>query len=352
MSAGESLERGRLERRYRRLLGLYPARHRRVHGEEMLGVLLAAAPDGQRRPRLVEALDLMWSALRIRFRGGPADSGAPADGGWRDALAVFSIAAPVALTIWYAAGWLASLVVYPWAAIVGKAPTEFALGLAYFGLGLALPLVLLRLRRTAAIVCLLATVLLGLLNARDIYNDMNSAYGGLVAGLLAFPLFAYATEAGALLAPAGPRRGLELLTRRRWTLIVAAAIALGFVYPALNALVRLAGGGSRHLPGALLQVPSHPAAVPVAILVAGVIIVAAAISRVARSRRGRRVLVLLAIPAYPVLGIEASVALSGPLGVVLLYLPPLLIAGLVVLAARRARRAGTDGADGGQSATA
>jgi hypothetical protein len=35
-----------LERRYRRLLAVYPPAHRRVHGEEMVGVLLASA-----RPR-------------------------------------------------------------------------------------------------------------------------------------------------------------------------------------------------------------------------------------------------------------------------------------------------------------
>src|SRR6185437_2420909 len=171
-----------LERRYRRLLGLYPARHRRVHGEEMLGVLLAAAPDGQRRPRLGEALDLLWAALRIRLRGVPADPGALADGGWRDALAVFSIAAPVMLAVYYAAGWLASILLYPMGGIVGKAPTEFALGLAYFGLGLALPLVLLRLRRTAAIVSLLATVLLGVIIAHGSYGGSTFAYiGGLLA---------------------------------------------------------------------------------------------------------------------------------------------------------------------------
>lgn len=342
MSAGASLE-----RRYRRLLGLYPARHRRVHGEEMLGVLLAAAPDGQRRPRLGEALDLIWSALRIRLRGGPAESGALADGGWRDALAVFSLAAPVALTVYYAAGWLASIVVYPWHMFVSREPAAFALGLAYFGLGLALPLVLFRLRRTAAIVCLLATVLLGVLNANDTYDSLD--YASIGGGLLAFPLFAYGTEAVALLASPGPRRGRELLTRRRWALIVAAAIALGFAYPALNTLVWFARGESRGLPGALPHVPSHSAAVSVAILVAGVVIIAAAIIRLARSGRGRRLLLLLAIPAYPVLGIESSVVLRGPLAVVAVYLPPLAIVGLVVVAVRRTRRAGPDG---GQSAPA
>ena len=35
--------RSRMEKRYRRLLALYPKDHRREHAEEMVGVLLAAA---------------------------------------------------------------------------------------------------------------------------------------------------------------------------------------------------------------------------------------------------------------------------------------------------------------------
>lgn len=85
-----------LERAYRRLLTWYPARHRQAHGEEMIGVLLAAASDGQRRPRLGEAANLIWAALRIRLR--PSQAAAAGDG-WRDALAVFSVAAPLALVL-------------------------------------------------------------------------------------------------------------------------------------------------------------------------------------------------------------------------------------------------------------
>jgi hypothetical protein len=41
-----------LERGYRRLLACYPARFRSEHGEELVGVLMAGARDGQRRPGL------------------------------------------------------------------------------------------------------------------------------------------------------------------------------------------------------------------------------------------------------------------------------------------------------------
>ena len=59
---------GGLERGYRRLLRWYPPSYRGRHGEEMLGVLMAAAQPGQRRPSARESLDLLWSALKIRVR--------------------------------------------------------------------------------------------------------------------------------------------------------------------------------------------------------------------------------------------------------------------------------------------
>jgi hypothetical protein len=73
----------RLERSYRRLLALYPARYRRVHEEEILAVLMTAAAQGQHRPGLAEAADLIIGALRVRcqtLRGGVP--------GWRIALAL------------------------------------------------------------------------------------------------------------------------------------------------------------------------------------------------------------------------------------------------------------------------
>lgn len=59
---------GGLEAGYRRLLRWYPASYRGRHEDEILGVLLAAAQPGQRRPGARESLDLLWSALRIRVR--------------------------------------------------------------------------------------------------------------------------------------------------------------------------------------------------------------------------------------------------------------------------------------------
>ncbi len=66
-----------LEHRYRRWLRWYPPAFRREYEAEMLGVLLAGARDGQRRPRMSECLDLMANGLRLRLRPGlPRDAAA------------------------------------------------------------------------------------------------------------------------------------------------------------------------------------------------------------------------------------------------------------------------------------
>jgi hypothetical protein len=57
-----------LERGYRRWLRLYPKAFRREHEAEILGVLLAGARAGQRRPDAMECLDLTSSALRMHLR--------------------------------------------------------------------------------------------------------------------------------------------------------------------------------------------------------------------------------------------------------------------------------------------
>ena len=57
-----------LEGAYRWLMRWYPSSYRERHGEEILGVLMAAAQPGQRRPGARESVDLLWSALKIRIR--------------------------------------------------------------------------------------------------------------------------------------------------------------------------------------------------------------------------------------------------------------------------------------------
>jgi hypothetical protein len=57
-----------LERAYRRLLAWYPREFRRENEQEILAVLMADAPDGQRRPGLAESADLIRSGLWLRLR--------------------------------------------------------------------------------------------------------------------------------------------------------------------------------------------------------------------------------------------------------------------------------------------
>ncbi len=56
-----------LERGYRRLVALYPASFRKENSEEIIAVLLATAPEGQRRPGLAEAYDLLRGAARMHM---------------------------------------------------------------------------------------------------------------------------------------------------------------------------------------------------------------------------------------------------------------------------------------------
>ena len=64
-----------LERRYRRLLACFPRAFRRENEQEILGVLIAGAGEGRRRPGLAESADLIGNALLMRLRpGGPRSS--------------------------------------------------------------------------------------------------------------------------------------------------------------------------------------------------------------------------------------------------------------------------------------
>jgi hypothetical protein len=61
-------EQADLERRYRRLLACYPRAFRRENEQEILTVLLACAQEGQQRPGLAAAADLLKGAVQARLR--------------------------------------------------------------------------------------------------------------------------------------------------------------------------------------------------------------------------------------------------------------------------------------------
>jgi len=56
-----------LERAYRRLVACYPRSFRSESTEEIIAVLLATAREGQRRPSVAEAADLLRGAVRMRL---------------------------------------------------------------------------------------------------------------------------------------------------------------------------------------------------------------------------------------------------------------------------------------------
>jgi hypothetical protein len=59
-----------LERGYRRLLAFYPRVFRHENEQEVLAVLMAGARQGQRRPTVTEALDLIRGAVRMWLHPG------------------------------------------------------------------------------------------------------------------------------------------------------------------------------------------------------------------------------------------------------------------------------------------
>ncbi|HEY1642262.1 MAG TPA: hypothetical protein VGG35_16335 [Streptosporangiaceae bacterium] len=311
-----------LERGYRRLLACYPPRHRRARGEEMVGVLLAAAPAGQRRPTGRETADLLRGAARIWLA--PRSFAAPARG-WRDALAVVSIALPLimALRVVAETAGLAAAI-YPERIYVSL--TSDVVSLSPLSPGLVILLVVLRLRRTAAAVTLVLTAVL-----------LAQAIRGAGAGLdssIAFAASGYAVETVALAGSAGPRRGLRLMTWRGIAVAVTGTLAVA----AFCAAVTAARMPVIQLPGARPSEAS-PSLLSALAAAAGVVVLAAA-AAAARSGTGRRVLVLLAVPGCVLpAGLLTPWPGTGTVALVS-YLPPLALAAGIVVAARRAARPG------------
>src|SRR5580693_10002974 len=216
-----------LEICYRRLLRWFPAEHRALHHEEMLGVLMAGAEPGRNRPSRAESADLLLGAARIRLRPGRALSDGP---GWRDALAVYSIAAPLLVLISTLIGWLAAEPESMRFGLVGLTvpPGLYSGGLlvatatwvAIGGQGLVAVLGLLGLRRWAAAAAAISALYLGITAILQLYTPLSV---GIPISLLYVPfaLVAPISETVALLASPGPRRGRQLMRRRDWALLAA-----------------------------------------------------------------------------------------------------------------------------------
>ena len=274
-----------LERRYRRLLAVYPPAHRRVHGQEMVGVLLASARPRQRWPRLADAADLIAGAVRIQVR---ALRGRPAGPAWADALALLSVIAPMLLL----ADGLATTDLLGVAIRSAAGSPENPFWLAYpwiwpitFGPAIVVLLALAGWRRSVAVTALLTTA--GAAVPEVVASITYLASPGLALktylGLLA--------AAGAMLSP-GPRRGMQIL--RWWGAAMTGAIALG--------LAELTKGPE-------FDIPIMQGRTPV-LLIGASLVLAVAVCLI--SRTGRRVLVLLAIPGVPYAGYLLGSTYGGP----------------------------------------
>jgi hypothetical protein len=306
-----------LQRGYERLLRWYPPSHRERHADEMIGVLMAAARPGQRRPGRAESVNLIAGALRIRLRA--ALDGPP--GQPHDTLALATLILP--LVLW--GGALAQFTLTELdrsLAHAEAAPPRLVSLLP--ALLLAIPAVLGSRRGTAIMTAVLASAQIALLTGLH--------YGVITFGLgVLFTVSILTVEGAALAASAGPGRGRAQLTRLNYLLVTGAALAAG-------AIVVLGFWLSSPLP---LSHLSH-----LLVLTALVALVAAPLLR--RTAMRRRLLLVLTLPAY-----YLAVAIAAPeltdLDSVLALLPlvvvPVAIASLA-LRRRHVRRlaAGPDGA--------
>jgi hypothetical protein len=305
-----------LERRYRRLLAWYPADYRRIYDEEMLGVLMAAASArGSNRPGAAETLNLIGSGLRARLRsiGGT-------DPAWRDALAVYSLVAPVLATaaIYRAPSFLGFLLWGRGGPGAGIDPLAvmhiYQLHLPFRVLAwimyvstMATPLApvilsLLRLRRTAILV---AAVVLA-------WTTIQASLGWQIraSNTVAF-LALLAVEVAALTASAGPRRGLRLIG---WKGLLMAVPWLAI--PVLADLQANVGYPGMHL--------NRYVVVLALIGAAGTLV----------SPSARRLLLLFAIPASPFLLMLIPRYEASP---DLMYLAPAFVSLVAFFVSRRFR---------------
>jgi hypothetical protein len=347
----------RIEKRYRRLLALYPKDHRREHAEEMVGVLLAADGDTQvRAPKPVawalrfgqhtaDSADLIGGALRIRGRMALNRlrrthwlSWTVRDQRWSDALAVVSVVAPLLLLV-------AALTEFRIPQAVASSITGHphwgvtaTLGLADLPMAAGAPgvtlLVFLRLRRLAALGALATAI-------GQVAAGAVPAFAGYADPAVAFTVLLSCTTAVALLLSPGPDRGLALLTRSGTALVGVGALILGGF--SVGGDVWFGSGPAR-----MDDFGGKVAGVPADLLIATVLVgVAAACLRAPVSRR---VLALLAIPVIPYAFLwqeKLAVDLFGqpgggsaiiPSSIPLLYLPPLLLACLILFGTWLARR--------------
>ena len=292
-----------LEICYRRLLRWFPAEHRALHQEEMLGVLMAGAEPGRTRPSRAESADLLLGAARIRLRPGRALSDGP---GWRDALAVYSIAAPLLVLISMLIGWLTADLALTRIGLSGFTTMLTGTGsgrllvtaawVAIGGQGLVAVLALLGLRRWAAAAAAISALYLGITAVLQLYTPLSV---GIPISLLYVPfaLVAPISETVALLASPGPRRGRQLMRRREWALLAAGSAVAAVLTDDFGFVLFKAGGESLHRNATLL---------------AGLVVVLLLLALWLSSAHGKRLAFLFGVLTYGLLLMDGLIDGTGP----------------------------------------
>ncbi len=274
----------------------------------MIGVLLASAPSDKNRPGLGGAADLIGGGLRVRFQSARRRL---ADVNWPDALAVCTIAIPVALVAIFSSMWVyyQHLHVSPWylqaeivlVILAATAPTLLAL----------------RFRRLGALAALALTAVGAASMAGSVVHTWNwVVYGEVISSSLA-----HLVLAAALMLSPGPRRGAQILRPGTWLVLVGGGAAMGVSHPYLY---------------------GKPTSTVTAIVLA---VLALSVSGLALTLPGpvaRGVLLLLAVPTYPgaVWAIGQSSAFAAnttrfPSGVA--FAPTVLLMVLAAIALQRVR---------------
>ena len=363
--------RNRLEKRYRRLLALYPRDHRREHAEEMVGVLLAvaaqdvAARDASPRARqpidaavrlgrdIADGTDLVAGAARIHGRMALSRirprwfTRLVRDPRWSDALAVLSVVAPLLLLV----AALADFGIPQAVASAAAGHHDWRITATYevsdlplmVGAPVVAALAYLRLRRLAG----MAALTTGIGQLAVGVPGSALAFRGYSSPAVAFTVLLAGTAAAALLLSPGPARGLDLLTWWGAALVTMGALILGGFSVGTSAWF----GYTSTPPPSLTSLSGEVAGLPADLLIAGVLVAVA--TACLRTPVSRRVLALLAIPVIPYAVLwqeKLAVDMLGPLdgssavihsSVPLLYLPPLLLACLIVTGTQLARRRAT-----------
>jgi hypothetical protein len=314
-----------LERAYGRLLRCYPAGHRARHADEMLGVLMAGAGSGRRRPGLADSANLIGGALRIRLRAATTGSA----GQWREALGRAGILLPLA--------WVALMVTYYGPGVVqlwtqGGAqgtfnPSELTSDAQLYLPPLAVLVTMLLRWRPAALAAIAAAAIFG-------PGDMELRY--LIAPAPYYAAYLAVLGIAALALLAAPGRARARLTWRHYLLTVAAAVMAGIAEQRLDSLLAVLPYAGRH--------PGWPAAE-----VAGLGVVAAiTVILLTSSAVSRRLLIVAAVPLYfyaAIIVVPPPVGRPSPV----LDLPLVALAGVAVLLAVRWARTRRRAASGGRA---